>query len=127
MSEYSELLKDPRWQKRRLETLERDNWKCLICNDKESTLHVHHKWYVKGLKPWEYRETCLITLCDSCHKFEHSIKEKSIKALAISFLSKGLANSDLISIAEVVSVEGMVVGVTVGSGEVEVKMQPRHK
>ena len=39
-SEYSQKLKDPRWQKKRLQILERDEWNCQICHDNESTLVV---------------------------------------------------------------------------------------
>lgn len=41
-SAYSEKLKNPRWQKKRLEIFERDGWKCRACQDEKSTLHVHH-------------------------------------------------------------------------------------
>ena len=34
-------------------------------------LHVHHKYYIKGKKPWEYDNKVLLTLCKSCHKLEH--------------------------------------------------------
>lgn len=64
---YSELLKDPRWQRKRLEILNRDEFRCQACMDSESTLHVHHKHYVKGRLPWEYEEFELVTLCESCH------------------------------------------------------------
>ena len=67
---YSEQLKDPRWQKKRLEILQRDDFTCQVCGDKESTLHVHHKCYTKGKKPWEYEAYSLITLCEECHKDE---------------------------------------------------------
>jgi hypothetical protein len=64
---YSDKLKDPRWQKRRLEILERDGWACQICEDKEHTLHVHHKIYEQGKAPWEYDNDSLVTLCQNCH------------------------------------------------------------
>ena len=46
--EYAEKLKDPRWQKKRLEILERDAWVCQKCFDTKSTLHVHHRIYNGG-------------------------------------------------------------------------------
>lgn len=64
---YKEKLKDPRWQKKRLEILERDNFTCCQCGDKEETLHVHHKGYIKGNEPWEYDNNYLETLCETCH------------------------------------------------------------
>lgn len=45
---YSDKLKDPRWQKKRLEILTRDEWTCQICFDTESTLVVHHQKYKAG-------------------------------------------------------------------------------
>ena len=71
MTEYSEKLKDPRWQKLRLEALSRHNWRCEICSVAESTLHVHHKEYFKGHEPWEYGLGQLSVLCDGCHTAFH--------------------------------------------------------
>ena len=67
---YSEKLRDPRWQKARLKILERDEWTCQFCFDSESTLSVHHKWYIPSREPWEYPELALITLCEDCHAKE---------------------------------------------------------
>lgn len=69
---YFEKLKDPRWQKKRLERLEKSGWACDSCGDAETTLHVHHKAYFKGREPWEYEAEQLASLCDSCHSAEHS-------------------------------------------------------
>ena len=67
---YSEKLKDPRWQKKRLKILERDNWTCQICDSTDKTLHVHHKIYIAGYDPWEYDDDTLITYCEDCHEKE---------------------------------------------------------
>jgi len=64
---YSEKLKHPKWQKKRLEVFQRDNFKCILCNDSESTLHVHHKEYISGLEPWEYTLDNFQSLCEYCH------------------------------------------------------------
>jgi len=74
MAKYSELLKDPRWQKKRLEVLSRDEWKCKSCGSSHITLHVHHKEYAKGKPPWDYPDDVLITLCETCHYFEEDLK-----------------------------------------------------
>lgn len=34
-SNYAEKLRDPRWQKLRLQVMERDEWMCEICYDHE--------------------------------------------------------------------------------------------
>lgn len=68
MSDYQEKLKDPRWQKKRLEVLNRDGWKCRCCDADSKTLHVHHRYYVSGRDPWDYPDWCFMALCDKCHK-----------------------------------------------------------
>jgi hypothetical protein len=72
MATYAEKLRDPRWQKKRLEIMERDGFQCRECGDKEAELHVHHGYYGKGRQPWEYPDEALITLCADCHDdYEH--------------------------------------------------------
>ncbi|HLF52778.1 hypothetical protein [Flavobacterium sp.] len=71
MSTYWEKLKDPRWQKKRLEILYRDDWKCVVCDNKKTTLHVHHFYYIRGKNPWEYPAEHLKTLCVDCHSYYH--------------------------------------------------------
>ena len=73
MSNYSELLKDPRWQKKRLKIMERDNFQCQITFEKDKTLCVHHKKYIKGKKPWEYANKDLITITEELHNRMHLI------------------------------------------------------
>jgi hypothetical protein len=72
---YLELLKDPRWQKKRLKIMERDNFTCQICKDKETSLNVHHKRYVKGRLPWQYTDKDLLTVCEDCHNLIKHITE----------------------------------------------------
>ena len=68
INDYAALLRDPRWQRKRLEILERDGWQCQACGDKTKTLHVHHNWYRNGADPWDYDGSCLTTLCEDCHE-----------------------------------------------------------
>ena len=75
---YQEQIKSPKWQKKRLEILERDRFACRICNDSETELHVHHKAYIKSLNVWEYPNHYLITLCDKCHKLFHKKEVKPV-------------------------------------------------
>ena len=65
---YSEKLKDPQWQRKRLEILNRDGWKCRYCESSKTTLHVHHRYYVSGREPWNYPDWCFVTVCEECHK-----------------------------------------------------------
>lgn len=65
---YRELLKDPRWIRKRNEILTRDENTCQYCGRSDRYMHVHHNLYVKGRKPWEYDNKDLVTLCDRCHE-----------------------------------------------------------
>lgn len=76
MSAYSDLLKDPRWQKRRLEILSRDKFTCQRCGDTKSTLHVHHGYYSKGMRPWDYDEATMFTVCENCHEDVEEERQK---------------------------------------------------
>jgi|CXWL01.1.fsa_nt_gi hypothetical protein len=67
MASYSELLRDPRWQKLRLQVFERDKFTCVLCNANHKTLSVHHKYYEKNKMPWEYPLEALDTVCADCH------------------------------------------------------------
>jgi len=64
---YSDKLKDPRWQKRRLQILEAAHWRCEDCRAREKTLEVHHCGYIRGFEPWEYDGELLMALCSACH------------------------------------------------------------
>jgi len=66
MKTYAEKLKDPRWQRKRLEVLQAAGWRCQSCGGSNDTLHVHHKRYRK-CHPWEYAAGELMCLCEPCH------------------------------------------------------------
>lgn len=98
---YQRQLADPKWQKKRLEILQRDSFTCQnpACYSTTKELHVHHKYYIKGLKTWEYPDDCLKTLCFECHKKEQedliensmmlieTLKQKGADAFLIGHLS----------------------------------------
>ena len=67
---YLAKIRDPRWQKRRLEIFQRDEWACQVCFDSENTLNVHHRWYENDREPWEASDDALVTLCEDCHAYE---------------------------------------------------------
>ena len=96
---YLEKLKNPRWQKKRLEVLERDEWHCQNCGDGATTLHVHHKYYIKGKKPWEYPLDAFLTLCDSCHEYEHTERDGNEKDLLSMIKIGGFLADDVGEIA----------------------------
>lgn len=80
MATYQDKLKDPRWQRRRLEIMERDCWACEACGETGKTLHVHHYIYGNG-EPWQDAAQVLGTLCEDCHGREHERREASDAAL----------------------------------------------
>lgn len=80
---YLELLKDPRWQKRRLEIFERDGFACTNCESKLNTLHLHHIRYSIG-NPWDAPDEYLTTLCEICHMAEEKYKRENPSLKEIS-------------------------------------------
>jgi len=70
MQTYGEQLRDPRWQRVRLQALEAAGWCCSRCRDTRSTLHVHHRVY-RRIAPWEYDLAELEVLCSKCHHEKH--------------------------------------------------------
>ena len=103
---YKELLKDPRWQKRRLEILQRDRFTCQHCGRNDRTLHVHHKRYVEGKNPWEYSDEDLITLCEECHNNETEYASDLYRVyseLQESFMVNGFSMQLFSTVLELIS------------------------
>lgn len=92
---YSELLKDPRWQKRRLKILERDDWTCQRCNSKVKTLNVHHFKYTGD--PWDAADELLISLCEDCHKKEEAVGY-SLESIFDVFPTDGILRLDMMDV-----------------------------
>lgn len=86
---YAEQLKHPKWQKRRLEILNRARFECENCGDKDNTLHVHHRIYRKSAMAWDYSDEELAALCEACHEAE---------TLARAELAEWLAFFDVVDI-----------------------------
>ncbi len=66
-NEFFGWYRHPLWQKKRLEVMQRDGFRCVRCGTDSQLLHVHHNYYVKGRKPWEYPNYAYQTLCEDCH------------------------------------------------------------
>jgi hypothetical protein len=108
---YGEQLKHPNWQRKRLEALEAAEFKCEACLDGETTLHVHHKRYVKGRMAWEYEIGELAVLCEDCHSSAHEADEQ-FKAVLATLRPDGPNNiSDAMA---------LVAGWTRGHGDIPV-------
>ena len=94
MSNYSELLKHPKWQKKRLKILERDKFQCRSCEQTDKTLHVHHLYYDYKLKPWEYEDEDLMTLCEYCHGIMHLLRRNNIDPIMTMRVTTCITNQE---------------------------------
>lgn len=85
---YSDYLKDPRWQKLRLLVMQRDNFTCTLCGDNRTTLNVHHEAY--NGKPWNISIDLLKTTCMHCHSVIHELEPIPVDSVTknISLISK---------------------------------------
>jgi hypothetical protein len=72
---YYEKLQDPRWQKRRLEIMQKADFQCEDCGNKKSQLNVHHQYYVSKRDPWQYPDWSLKCLCKECHENRHKVED----------------------------------------------------
>lgn len=94
---YADQLKHPRWQKKRLEIMDRDEWMCQECGDIDTTLTVHHKSYKladgKFADIWDYSEEDLVTLCIPCHAEETADLDRAKKNIYF-FLRERLDNAE---------------------------------
>jgi len=97
---YAEKLKDPRWQKKRLKILERDEFACKLCMDECSTLNVHHLIYRSNTEPWDSKNDDLVTLCEACHKEETENRKASEFLLIKTLKEKGFLANDLDRISD---------------------------
>jgi hypothetical protein len=96
---YSDKLKDPRWQKKRLEIFERDGWACCNCGDKESMLAVHHLRYIPEREPWDYPSDILMTLCEDCHSIEYEMMGEAVDSLVEQVKDRRFLSADVMNLA----------------------------
>jgi hypothetical protein len=80
---YWELLRDPRWQKKRLEALNRAEFACQWCEAADVTLNVHHTYYARGAAPWDYPDGAYLVLCENCHQYNHDLRGQMERDLAV--------------------------------------------
>lgn len=106
VSSYATNLKDPRWQKRRLEILSRDEFSCRKCGATDKPLNVHHTYYDQGHEPWEYIDESLITLCEDCHKEEGELLPRQVNEFVKAFKRGGFISDDFEMIAKAIGDEG---------------------
>ena len=100
---YSEKLKDPRWNEKRLEILKRDQYTCQYCGLQNERLHVHHIVYHSGKEPWESRSSELLTVCEACHEAEHCIRSSAEQALLSIFRNYKFSAIDILQLGNIVT------------------------
>lgn len=100
MATYAEKLKDPRWQKKRLEVLNRDGFQCRFCGDDKTELQVHHITYYSDVEPWDYHHSDLYTLCKYCHEKEGDFRKSTEKHLTEVMRRKGFSADSLLAFAQ---------------------------
>ena len=83
---YSDKLRDPRWQQKRLKLLEATEWKCQSCESGTTNLQVHHQYYLRNTDPWDYEDDCYKVLCENCHEIYQKSMESAHKFIARSNL-----------------------------------------
>lgn len=94
---YAEKLRDPRWQRKRLEILSRSDFACEVCDSITDTLNVHHRRYRKGAEPWEYEPEELIAVCEKCHRRRHDLENALKDAI---YLMPDYALDELLGFAQ---------------------------
>src|SRR5205085_12374091 len=97
---YAQKLKDPRWQKKRLEVMNRDNFTCRMCGDDKSHLNVHHLYYAESGNPWDVHESALLTLCETCHERETQEIRRARGVLYAAIFKSGFTSQQLLALAE---------------------------
>lgn len=110
-TKYSELLRDPRWQKKRLKILERDGWMCQWCGSDKEQLTVHHTHYKrkadgKFFDPWDYPNDSLMTLCVSCHDLEQRRRKSAVQAFFAHVGAQWFLSHNFFQLAMIVSTIG---------------------
>lgn len=86
--EYKDQLKDPRWQRKRLEIMQRDGFRCLVCDSGKLELNVHHLYYLPNTMIWEYDNEGLVTVCKDHHNQLHKDLPKLAGIIAFKILCK---------------------------------------
>lgn len=89
----------PEWKKRRAEIIYLANSQCDDCHrcligcercvhhdDMVDSLEVHHRYYVRGRKPWEYPDVAFLCLCRTCHE-ERTLLDDVLR-VAVGLLKK---------------------------------------
>lgn len=78
--EYESLLKSDYWKGYSYSLIKERNFTCEDCGkqfpNERNKLQVHHLLY-RDVKPWSYRPSEVVVLCEECHKKRHGIVDDS--------------------------------------------------
>lgn len=61
------------WNRLKKEIYKRDNYTCQICENKNDTLHAHHKLDWEKYPELAFNKENIITLCNKCHGKVHTL------------------------------------------------------
>jgi hypothetical protein len=110
---YSDKLKDPRWQRKRLEIMERDQFTCVLCGSKTKSLNVHHIAYHRNEDPWMTNRNLLITMCEDCHKVETNARNEGSENLISTLYALGFSQANMFGFGEAISQIAQSAAVTI--------------
>jgi len=71
--EFKESYSDPKWRAFSEEIRALYAWQCRWCRATDKRTQVHHLFYKKGAKPWDYSKKDVILLCGDCHATAHEL------------------------------------------------------
>lgn len=97
---YIQKLQDPRWQRKRLEVIQRDDFKCQHCGADEKPLQIHHIAY-NFQDPWEIENRLLLSLCADCHDAETIAVKAAFSLLIQNLKLTGFTSSEIELLASV--------------------------
>lgn len=83
--------------------MERDEFTCQRCLNKDQMLIVHHLSYAG--EPWDATDEMLITLCKDCHDYEHQAKKQMGEVAEICALGN-ILNLDVIYLLQEIHYRG---------------------
>lgn len=97
---YIQKLQDPRWQRKRLEIMQRDDFKCRHCEADDKPLQIHHIAY-NFKDPWDIEDRLLISLCNECHDIETGAVKEAFAKLIQSMKMAGYMSLDVLQLQTV--------------------------
>lgn len=85
---YKEDMSDPRWWAFRERVFQVKGSRCEDCHAVDR-LNVHHPYYNRGWRPWQYDPKEVRVLCESCHKAIDPAEERVLRAFWAAYLARG--------------------------------------